>query len=117
MTGERIVKIAGWVAVGLVAATGIGLVLGLVVQALWNWLMPDLFGLPEITYWQAVGLFVLCHLLFKGHGDHGNGSHHTHHTHTIRERVQRAVRGQGGSHDPDAESRADAGASAAPGTA
>jgi hypothetical protein len=33
--------------------------------------MPDIFGLPPITYWQAVGLFVLSHLLFKGHQHQG----------------------------------------------
>ena len=26
---------------------------------LWNWLMPDIFGLPEITLWQTVGVIVL----------------------------------------------------------
>jgi hypothetical protein len=34
---------------------------------LWNWLMPDLFGLQQITIWQALGLSVLCSLLFP-HG-------------------------------------------------
>jgi len=67
----RAVKIIGWVAIGLAGVGAIGLGLGLVVMLLWNWLMPALFGLPEVSYWQAVGLFVLCHLLFKGH--HGGG--------------------------------------------
>jgi hypothetical protein len=35
---------------------------------LWNWLMPDIFGLKEISYWQAWGLFLLSTLLFKGMG-------------------------------------------------
>jgi len=67
----RALRIIGWVAIGLAGVTAIGFCLGLVVMLLWNWLMPALFGLPEVTYWQAVGLFVLCHLLFKGH--HGGG--------------------------------------------
>ena len=67
----RVLRIIGWVAIGLAGVTAIGFCLGLVVMMLWNWLMPALFGLPEVTYWQAVGLFVLCHLLFKGH--HGGG--------------------------------------------
>jgi hypothetical protein len=29
--------------------------------------MPELFGLPHVTFLQAVGLLVLCHLLFRGH--------------------------------------------------
>ncbi len=39
---------------------------GTLVMALWNHLMPDIFGLTTITFWQAVGLFVLSHILF-GH--------------------------------------------------
>jgi len=69
----KAMKIIGWIAMGLAGVTAIGFLLGLVVMTLWNWLMPALFGLPEVTYWQAVGLFVLCHLLFKGH--HGGGGH------------------------------------------
>ena len=30
---------------------------------LWNALMPDIFGLPVITYWQAFGLEILGHIL------------------------------------------------------
>jgi|SRR5580704_3950997 hypothetical protein len=40
--------------------------LGLVVMSLWNWLMPGLFGLKLIGYWQAMGLIVLSKLLFGG---------------------------------------------------
>jgi hypothetical protein len=45
---------------------------GLIVMLLWNWLMPDIFGLKRLTYWQAWGLLILCHILFKGFGM-GNG--------------------------------------------
>ncbi|MDZ7876468.1 MAG: hypothetical protein U5L45_02300 [Saprospiraceae bacterium] len=38
-------------------------VFGTIVVALWNWLMPNLFGLPMITFWQGLGLFVLCRIL------------------------------------------------------
>lgn len=34
-------------------------------MALWNWLMPVLFGLPTITFAQAAGLLGLCYLLFN----------------------------------------------------
>lgn len=49
-------------------------VFGALVMVLWNWLMPCIFGLPELTFWQAVGLLVLCKLLFGGvmHGHHGH---------------------------------------------
>jgi hypothetical protein len=36
------------------------------VWQLWNWLLPDLFHVPEIGYWQACGLLGLCWLLFGG---------------------------------------------------
>jgi len=51
-------------------------VLGLVVEHLWNWLMPALFGLRVITYWQAVGLLLLSKILLGGfhkHGGRGRG--------------------------------------------
>jgi len=35
------------------------------LMLLWNWLMPTLFSLPEITFWQACGLNLLATLLFK----------------------------------------------------
>jgi len=41
-------------------------VFGLIVMSLWNWLMPPLFGWRLITFWQALGLFLLSKLLFGG---------------------------------------------------
>lgn len=40
------------------------LLLGFPLQWLWNWLMPGIFNLPEITFWQAVGLNLLSTILF-----------------------------------------------------
>jgi len=39
---------------------------GLFVKIFWNWLMPDLFGLAMITYWQGWGISILSTMLFKG---------------------------------------------------
>ena len=39
---------------------------GVVVRALWNWLLPPLFGWPAIGYWQALGLLALSRILFGG---------------------------------------------------
>lgn len=47
---------------------------GEVVRLLWNWLLPPLFGVREITFWQALGLLALCRILFGGFGSRG-GSH------------------------------------------
>jgi hypothetical protein len=41
------------------------LILGLPLMLLWNWLMPMLFGMPYLTFWQAVGLNILSTILFK----------------------------------------------------
>ena len=38
------------------------------IMLLWNWLMPFLFGLTVINFWQALGLLVLCRILFGGFG-------------------------------------------------
>jgi hypothetical protein len=42
---------------------------GVVVLQLWNWLVPPLVGLPEITFWQGLGILALCRILFGGSGD------------------------------------------------
>lgn len=55
------------------AAVGFG------VMYLWNWLMPGLFGLKAIGYWQALGLCVLGRVLFGGWGiGHRRGGHWKH---------------------------------------
>lgn len=45
---------------------------GYLVMRLWNWLMPELFSLSTIGYWQAVGLIVLAKIFF-GFGSGGPG--------------------------------------------
>lgn len=75
----KALTIFGWVILGIAGVAALGLVLGLAVQHLWNWLMPPIFGLTAISYWQAVGLLVLGHLLFGGihahHGQHESKKH------------------------------------------
>ena len=41
-------------------------VLNFVVMSLWNWLMPALFRLHQIGFWQALGLLILSQILFGG---------------------------------------------------
>jgi len=59
--------------VGMIVVIFLG---GIIVQLLWNWLMPPLFGWRSITFWQAWGLIALTRILFggmhvkSGHGDH-----------------------------------------------
>ena len=62
------VKLVAFISVMLVA-------LGLIVMLLWNALVPTLFGGPVLSFWQAVGLLLLSHILLRGWGPwrHGNG--------------------------------------------
>ena len=53
------IKVIIFVAIAAVA-------FGFGVMYLWNWLMPVLFGLPVIEFWQAIGLVILGKLLFGG---------------------------------------------------
>lgn len=41
-------------------------VIGFPVKWLWNLCMPHIFGLPEISFWMAVGLAILVSILFGG---------------------------------------------------
>lgn len=43
-------------------------VFSVVVMLLWNWLMPTIFGLITINFWQALGLLALCRILLGGFG-------------------------------------------------
>jgi hypothetical protein len=77
--GSRAVHIVGWVFLGVAFAVVFALVFGIVVMFLWNWLMPAIFGLGEISYWQAFGLVILAKLLFGAfghrHKDHSDRFH------------------------------------------
>jgi hypothetical protein len=46
---------------------GISLIMAVPTMLLWDWLMPELFGLKTITLFQAWGLNFLCGMLFKSH--------------------------------------------------
>jgi hypothetical protein len=93
--------------------------LGYVVMTLWNWLMPPLFGLHAITYWQAYGLLILSKILFGGLRGGGNcggrkdwrgrmAERWENMTPEERERAREVFRGCGHSipPDPKAESQA-----------
>ncbi len=64
-----------WIWIAPLALVGLALFItlgGVLVMQLWNWLLPGLFGWREITFWQALGLLLLCRILFGGLG-HGGG--------------------------------------------
>ena len=47
----------------LLLAISLSLLINFPVMWLWNWLMPTIFYLPSLTYWQMYGLTVLISLL------------------------------------------------------
>jgi hypothetical protein len=51
-----------------------GWLFGEIVMHLWNWLMPALFGLKLITFWQGLGLLVLARILVGGLGGGSNNN-------------------------------------------
>ena len=54
-------------------------IFGSVVMLLWNNLLPALFGVGVITFWQAIGILVLSKILFGGfRGGHGHHRCHNH---------------------------------------
>lgn len=67
---KKVWTIIGWVVLGIVGITGFAFLFGYVVMMLWNWLMPLIFGLKEIEFWQAVGIIILAKLLFGGFSGH-----------------------------------------------
>jgi hypothetical protein len=76
---------------------------GEVVLQLWNWLLPPLFGLRQITFWQALGVLVLCRILFGrlgGPGSYRRGFRRRmaerweHMTPEERERFRQGMRGR-----------------------
>jgi hypothetical protein len=48
---------------------------GGVVMLLWNWLLPPLFGWPEISLLQGFGMLALTRILFGGFGGGRGGGH------------------------------------------
>jgi hypothetical protein len=54
--------------VGILIMFALLAVCSLGVMLLWNALLPGIFGLPALNYWQAAGLLLLSRILFGGLG-------------------------------------------------
>ena len=72
------IRIPGFTILGLGVVAGFGAL----VMVLWNALMPEIFGLATIGYWQALGISLLGRLLigggFGGHGKQEKSKHKKH---------------------------------------
>ncbi|MBK7215236.1 MAG: hypothetical protein IPH88_18505 [Bacteroidales bacterium] len=47
----------------------------IITMSLWNWIMPALFTVGTITFWQAAGILLLARVLFGFKGFHHHGFH------------------------------------------
>ncbi len=75
---KRVFAIIGMAIGGVIIAAAMAFIFGFAVMWLWNWLMPAIFGLTTITFWQAWGLVVLSHILFKSFPHHSKHNHDDH---------------------------------------
>ena len=91
----RVMRIFGIVIVGVVFAAVFSLLFGWLVMLLWNWLMPSLFGIKTITYWQSFGITILAKILLSGVYPH-SPHHSPRHLHQRYPRFHRWLQGEEG---------------------
>lgn len=84
----------GVIAAAIVLVPGLLALFTAVTMWLWNWLMPAIFKLPVIGFWQAAGVLILSHILFKG-GCFGRARRSHRMRARIRERMAEEEEGQG----------------------
>lgn len=71
---EQFKSLPKWTQILLMALLAIfgvtvfGFIFGYIIMWLWNKLMPEIFGLTTITYWQGIGLFILARILLGSFG-------------------------------------------------
>ncbi len=75
---------------GIAFLGGIFILMGFVVSWLWNWLMPVLFRLPTIGFWQAWGLLLLTTILFNRPHSVGEASRERRRKRDLRDRLREA---------------------------
>jgi hypothetical protein len=73
---HTMVPLVGKIIGGIVGAVVLAFLFGYFIMLLWNWLMPGMFGLKIIDYWQAFGIALLARLLFGSFGGHGHHGGH-----------------------------------------
>jgi hypothetical protein len=106
-----------WAVIAPLAILGMALFVALggwIVELLWNGLLPPLFGWRTVTFWQALGLLVLCRILFGGlgfRGSHGSSVRRRmterweHMTPEERERFRQGLRSRCGFGPPADETK------------
>lgn len=72
----RVLRFVGMGILGILTAAIFAFLFGFFVMKLWNWLIPSLFNLRMINYWEGFGLVLLARLIF-GSVNHDRG-HYRH---------------------------------------
>jgi len=75
----------------VVGITFFGFIFGYIIMLLWNRLMPQIFGLTTITYWQGIGLFILARILLGSFGSNN----------TNKSEPKKVMTSKNTSNDPD----------------
>lgn len=65
---RKVAHIVKMIFIGLTMTVIFAFVFGYVIMWLWNWLMPAIFGLGVITFWQAFGILIMAKILFGAFG-------------------------------------------------
>lgn len=86
---HKVFKICGMALLGVCGAVLFAFIFGYALMYLWNWLMPDIFGLKEISYWQGFGIVILAKILFGSFGHHHGGHIHNHMKYKMKKRMSR----------------------------
>tara|TARA_R110002049_G_scaffold127846_1_gene284955 strand:- start:1451 stop:1825 length:375 start_codon:yes stop_codon:yes gene_type:complete len=71
MRGKSLGEIIGMIIFGTIFIIGLAILFGFVIMWLWNWLMPMIFGLTTLSFWEAIGVFILFKILLGGCGGFG----------------------------------------------
>jgi hypothetical protein len=50
----------------VIISVTLGLLIAFPVMWLWNYVIPDVFGLSTIVFWQAFALYSLCNTMMIG---------------------------------------------------
>ncbi len=91
-TSDGAIKVLKIIGIILLVVTG-GFLFGLVVMLLWNWLMPMIFGLPVVTYWQGLGVLALsCILFWRMGGSSEDSKKEKKGNHPIRDEIKSEIK-------------------------
>lgn len=69
---EGTMMVVGVILTVLLVAFLLGMLMAWPVMWIWNYMMPELFGVPVITYWQAFWGSFMVKLIFPSHTNYNS---------------------------------------------